>query len=216
MKRYLLEAVGTFVLVLMVTGALVLYERAGSAPASLTIALVYGLVIVGLTLVLSKPTGAHLNPAVTLAYSVEGCLPWKQTLPYILSQCVGALAASELIKYIFPLSSNLGSVLQEKDDVRAFIQEYSYTLVLLTGIISIPKDTRTHRRLAAAVTGVLIALIVYLSGPLSGSGLNPARSLAPALLSHNTEGLWIYLVAPFCAALSAASIHAICLLLQPK
>ena len=214
MKQYLLEAIGTFILVFVVTGALILYERSGITPATITIALIYGLVIGGLTLALAKPTGAHLNPALTLAYSVEGCLPWKQTVPYIISQCVGAITASALLKYLFPLSTTLGAVVQNKDDVPMFIQEFSYTLILLTGMLSIPRDSPAHRRLAAVVAGILTIITVY----LSDSGLNPARSLAPALLTYSNDGLWIYLTAPLCAALSAASLHTMYTALrsQPK
>ena len=212
MKQYLLEAAGTFILVFVVTGALILYERSGITPATIIIALIYGIVIGSLTLALAKLTGAHLNPALTVAYSVEGCLPWKQTIPYIVSQCAGAIAASTFLKYLFPLSTTLGAVVQDKDDVPMFIREFCYTLILLTGMLSIPKDSPAHRRLAAVAAGILTVVTVY----LSDSGLNPARSLAPALLAHKTEGLWIYLTAPLCAALSAASIHAVYTTFRPQ
>jgi aquaporin Z len=207
MKRYSLECIGTFFLVLLITGALVLAERTGVGPTSGEIALVYGLSLAVLTATLGKYTGAHLNPAVTLAYSLDGTLRWKDTVPYLLSQCTGALAASALVRFLFPTSATLGAILQTKDDAPAFTQEFTFTLILITGILSISRDTVQHRRLSAFVAGSLAALATYLAGPVSGSSMNPARALAPALISGQTDGLWIYLTAPLCAASAAAGLH---------
>ncbi len=207
MKRYALECIGTFFLVLLVTGALVFGDKAGTGLTNSEIALVYGLTLGAVTATLGKYTGAHLNPAVTLAYSLDGGLHWKDTVPYLLSQCTGALAASTLLRFLFPTSVFLGAIQQTKDDVPAFVQEFSFSLILISGILSIPRDTPRHRRLSAVVTGGLAALATYLAGPISGSGMNPARALAPALISGQTDGLWIYLIAPFCAASAAAGLH---------
>lgn len=215
MKRYVLEGIGTFVLVFLVTGALVLADRTGVSPTAGEIALVYGLTLAILTAVLGKYTGANLNPAVTLAYSLDGTLPWKQTVPYLFSQCIGAFAASLLLHFLFPTSPTLGAVLQTKDDAPTFTQEFTFTLILITGILSIPKDTRRHRRLNALIAGSLAAIAVALTGPFSGSGMNPARALAPALISGQTEGLWIYLTAPLCAAASAAGLHSMYKAMHP-
>lgn len=207
MRRYTLECIGTFFLVLLITGALVLTERTSVGPTSGKIALVYGLTLVALTTILGRYTGAHLNPAVTLAYSLDGTLRWKDTLPYVLSQFVGALAASVLLRLLFPTSATLGAILQSRDDVPAFTQEFTFTLILITGILSIPKNSTRRRWLSGLVAGSLAALAVCLVGPVAGSGLNPARALAPALLSGQTDGLWIYLTAPFCAGSTAAALH---------
>ncbi len=207
MKRYALECIGTFFLVLLVTGAVVLSDKTAAGPTGGEIAIIYGVTLAMLTATLGKYTGAHLNPAVTLAYSLDGTLRWRDTVPYLLNQCTGALAASALLRFLFPTSAFLGTILQTKDDVPAFIQEFSFTLILITGILSIPKDTTQHRRMGAVVAGSLAALATYLAGPVSGSGMNPARALAPALISGQTNGLWIYLTAPLCAASAAAGLH---------
>lgn len=198
---------GTFILVLLVTGAIILTDKTNASPTRGEIAIVYGLTLVVLTATLGKYTGAQLNPAVTLAYSLDGTVRWKDTVPYLLSQCTGALAASALLRLLFPGSTYLGTILQTKDDVPSFTQEFTFTLILITGILSIPRDTPRHRRLSALVTGGLAALVVCLAGPISGSGMNPARALAPALISGQTDGLWIFLAAPLCAASTAAGLH---------
>jgi aquaporin NIP len=215
MKRHVLECVGTFILVLLVTGALVLAERTGFGPTGGEIALVYGLTLAALTATLGKYTGAHLNPAVTLAYSLDGILHWKDTVPYLLSQCAGALAASALLRFLFPTSATLGAIIQTKDDAPAFTQEFTFTLILITGILSVPRDTPHHRRLSALVAGSIAALAVFLARPVSGSGMNPARALGPALISGQTAGLWIYLTAPLCAASAAAGLRSMYEAMRP-
>ena len=215
-KQYALECLGTFILVLLVTGTVVLSEGTGNTPTGGEIALVYGLTLAALTAILGKYTGAHLNPAVTLAYSIDGTLSWKQTVPYMLSQSTGALAASTLLRFLFPNSASLGALLPVKGDVPTFAQEFTFTLILITGILSVPKDTQQHRRLSAIVAGTLAALAIFLTGPLSGSGMNPARALAPALISGQKDGLWIYLTAPLCAVSAAAGLHGMYKAMHPE
>ena len=209
-KKYVMECLGTFALVFLVSGALVLYEGNWSfAHSPRTVALVYGIALFGLTLVLGKATGAHLNPAVTLAYSLDKVLPWRETLPYILSQCIGALAAAGLLRLCFPHSVTLGAVLPLEDPASAFTIEYCITTVLITGILAVPKDTPGHLTLSAFVAAALTIVIVLLLGPLNGSSMNPARALGPALISGQTDDLWLYLTAPLCAAATAAGLHSL-------
>lgn len=209
LQKYLLECLGTFLLVFILCAAVILNQLPNSRLTSAEIAVLFGTSIALLIFALGKATGAHLNPAVTLCFAIEGSFPWGQCLYYWLAQFTGALAASALLRVLFPHSENLGAALQLKDDAPAFLQETWLSLLFLVASFSFRRDTRQNRIRSAVVTGAIAFFAAWIYGPAGGTGMNPARALAPALLSGETTGLWIFLLAPVCGAFAAAGLQGI-------
>jgi aquaporin Z len=177
MKKYLLEFLGSFVLVFLVSGALILHQEPGALLTTAHVELIFCLTLALLTLALGKVTGAHLNPAVTLACAISGSFSWKDLIPYALAQCSGALAASAMLRSLFPQSETLGAVLQTYTDVPAFTQEFNLSLLFLIAVLAFDKTTSANRRRSAVVTGGIALFAAWITGPAFGTGMNPARAL---------------------------------------
>lgn len=208
-KKYLLECLGTFVLVFIICSTLIFQELSKVPVSNFLAATIFGVTISLLILAIGGATGAHLNPAFTLCCCIDGTFRWKDFIPYFFAQLAGAFGACAILRAIFPRSETLGTVLQLKDDVPAFLQETWLSLLFLVASLSYRRDTRHNRIRSAAVTGATVLFVAWISGPFEGTGMNPARALAPAVLSGETAGLWIFLVAPVCGAFAAAGLQGI-------
>lgn len=204
MKKYLAEFVGTFLLVLCGTGAIVMNNATHGALGNLGIAISFGLIVCLMILVVGKTSGAHLNPAVTLGLWMAQLFPAKEIVPYLFAQTAGALTASFLLKLLFPHDSSLGATHPSGSSGVSFVLEFGLTLLLMGAILFLSKEKPGIARWAPALIGLIIFLEAYFAGPICGASMNPARSLAPALASQNLSDLWIYLVAPISGSLSAA------------
>ena len=201
MKKYFAEAIGTFVLVFAGTGAITINEVSGGAITHVGIALTFGLVVLAMIYTLGDISGAHLNPAVTIGFWVSGRLPREAVWPYLASQCVGALTASILLRFLFPQNILLGATQPAGPMLQSFILELVLTAILMLAILSVSTGAKEKGITAGIVVGAVIALEALFAGPISGASMNPARSLAPALVSLKLDALWIYLVAPAIGAL---------------
>lgn len=204
MKRTVAEALGTFGLVLFGTGACVVDKETGGALGITGIAIVFGLIVMAMIHVFGPISGAHLNPAVTLALYFGKYVRGSTVLPYITAQCIGALGASVLVHVLFPANELLGATLPSGSPWVSFSLETLLTLVLMLVILAPPLRARSGHSVFIGGTVFLEAL---LAGPICGASMNPARSLAPALVSGHLEHLWIYIVAPVLGALLAVAVH---------
>ena len=148
-------------------------------------------------------SGAHLNPAVTTAFAAARRFPWREVPGYILSQTLGALTASALLRLLFPAQANLGVTLPAGAASQSFVLEIVLTFLLMLVILSVSTGSREKGVTAGIAIGAVIALEAMFAGPICGASMNPARSLAPALLSGHLEHLWVYLLAPTVGALLA-------------
>lgn len=209
MKKYIAEFIGTFSLVFCGTGAIVINEITHGAVTNAGIAITFGLIVMSMIYTLGDKSGAHLNPAVTLAFAANKSFPVREVIPYIIGQFAGALCASLVLKTLFPVSVLLGATLPMGSDKQSFILELILTLFLMLVIINVSTGSKEQGLFAGIAIGALVGLEAMFAGPISGASMNPARSLAPAIISGNLTHVWIYLTAPVLGALSAIPIHKI-------
>jgi aquaporin NIP len=200
MKRLTAEFLGTFVLVFAGTGAITINEVSGGAVSHVGICLTFGLVVMAMIYAVGDVSGAHLNPAVTLGFALAHRLRIRSVVPYILSQIAGAGAASLLLRSLFPTSATLGATLPAGTALQAFVLEIVLSAVLMFVILSVSVGSKEKGILAGVAVGGVIAFEALFAGPISGASMNPARSLAPALVAARLEHVWVYLTAPVIGA----------------
>jgi len=205
MKKLISEFIGTFCLVFAGTGAIIVNDVSGGTVSHVGIALTFGLVVLAMIYTLGDVSGAHLNPAVTLGFYVARRFESRLVAPYILSQCMGALCASIILRVLFPQHPSLGSTLPIGSVAQSFILELILTWILMFVILSVSTGAQEKGITAGIAVGAVIGLEALFAGPISGASMNPARSLAPALVSLHLADLWIYLVAPVLGALLAVA-----------
>jgi aquaporin NIP len=207
------EFFGTFALVFAGTGAIVINDVTGGAVTHLGIALTFGLVVLAMIYTVGDVSGAHLNPAVTLGFFAAGRCGLTTVLSYIVSQLLGATAASLLLRFLFPQNETLGITLPAGSVLQSFILETVLTFILMWVILSVSTGAKEKGITAGIAVGSVIGLEAMFAGPISGASMNPARSCAPALVSMHFEHLWIYLIAPVLGALLAVPV---CRLICPE
>lgn len=200
MNKYLAELIGTFALVFCGTGAIIINDMSGGAVTHVGIATTFGLTVMAMIYAVGDISGAHLNPAVTAGFWSSGRFPSKELAPYIAAQLAGAIFASFLLKFLFPQSLYLGATIPAGTDLQAFIIEVILTFFLMFVIINVSTGAKEKGMTAGIAVGAIVLLEAMFAGPITGASMNPARSLAPALLSGHTESLFIYLTAPFLGA----------------
>ena len=203
MKKYIAEGLGTFALVFAGTGAIVTNEASNGAITHAGIALTFGLVVLAMIYTVGDISGAHLNPAVTVGFWTARRLPGREVAPYILSQVIGALLASGLLRLLFPLSKFLGASLPAGSELQSFVLETVLTFLLMLTILNVSTGAKEKGMTAGIAVGAVITLEAMFAGPICGASMNPARSLAPALVSVHLEHLWLYLIAPPLGAAAA-------------
>jgi aquaporin NIP len=196
MRALAAELFGTFALVFAGTGAIVVNEVTKGSVTHVGVALTFGLVVLALIYTLGDVSGAHLNPAVTLGFCLARRFPPRRVPAYILCQCVGALLASGLLRLLFPDATTLGATLPAGSVLQSFVLELFLTLFLMFVILSVSTGAKEKGITAGVAVGSVIALEALFAGPICGASMNPARSLAPALVSLHLDYLGIYLVAP--------------------
>jgi len=196
MKKYVAEFIGTFALVFCGTGAIVIDQQSGGQVGHAGIAATFGLIVLAMIYTFGETSGAHFNPAVSIGFWVAGKFQGKQVFPYILSQLGGALMASGVLKLLFPSNQLLGSTIPAGSNMQSFILEFILTYFLMLVIINVSQGSRETGALAGISIGGTVLLEAMFAGPICGASMNPARSLAPALVSGNMQTLWIYILAP--------------------
>jgi len=203
MKKLGAEFFGTFCLVFAGTGAIVINDVSGGMVTHVGIALTFGLIVLAMIYAVGDISGAHLNPAVTLGFVAARRFAARAAVPYIASQCLGAMAASLLLRILFPQHPTLGATLPAGPAYQSFILEFVLTAILMFVILSVSTGAKEKGITAGIAVGAIIALEALFAGPICGASMNPARSLAPALVSGRLADLWIYLLAPVLGAVSS-------------
>jgi aquaporin Z len=202
-KALFAEFLGTATLVFAGTGAIVINDISGGAITHAGIAITFGLVVLAMIYTFGDISGAHLNPAVTLGFWAARRFEASRVAPYISAQLAGALAGSGLLRALFPTHRTLGATLPAGSAMQSFVLEIALTFVLMLVVLSVSTGAKEKGITAGIAVGAVIALEAMFAGPVCGASMNPARSLAPALLSGNVGALWIYLAAPILGALLA-------------
>ncbi|HTT72549.1 MAG TPA: aquaporin [Thermoplasmata archaeon] len=200
------EIAGTALLVGIGTGSIVAAGRIGGvAPA--WIALAWFLAVAIPIVLFVARSGAHLNPAVTLALAASGRIAWREVPLYVLSQFSGAFVGSASVLLLLGPGSDLGATVPAGGDVlRAFVAEAAFTALLVAAVFVLADRGEGIARWRLLLPPAAVGLSTYVIGPWTGSSLNPARTIAPAVLSGTYTDLWVYLVAVPLAALGVAAI----------
>ena len=201
-RRLIAEAVGTFALVFVACGAIAVDDYSGiigHAGVSLT----FGLVVMAMIYAVGDVSGAHINPAVTIAFWRANRLPGDLVVPYILAQLGGAAFAAFLLRLIFPQAATLGSTHVDGLIWGGYLLEIVMTFLLMLVILNIATGHKEKGITAGVAVGGTVAMLAMFGGPVTGASLNPARSFGPALAEFNFEQFWLYATAPVLGAVIA-------------
>jgi aquaporin NIP len=210
LKKLLAEFAGTFFLVFAGTGAIVINQETNGAIGHMGIAFTFGLIVCVLVYAFGNISGAHLNPAVSIGLWSAGKFELKELPGYILAQLAGAFAATLSLKWFFPMNKLLGTTLPYNDSWKmAFGMEFILTFLLVFVILRIVVSGDKYATVGGIVIGFVILLEAMFAGPVSGASMNPARSLAPAIVSGATQHLWAYVFATIGGGLVAAITHTV-------
>ena len=205
-QRLLAEFIGTFALIFAGTGAIVIDGATHGSITHAGVALVFGLIVLAMIYTFGDVSGAHLNPAVTTAFAAAGRFPWAEVLPYAGAQVAGAFSASGLLRFLFPADVLLGSTLPAGSVWQSLVLEIVLTFLLMLVILSVSTGAKEKGITAGIAIGSIIALEAMFAGPICGASMNPARSLAPAVVSGQLQGLWLYLLGTVFGALLAVPV----------
>ena len=203
MRKYISELIGTFSMIFCGTGAIIINQETNGSITHLGIAITFGLIVMAMIHSLGSISGAHFNPAVTIAFTVAKKFEIKEVVPYIISQSIGAILASATLRLLFPKNVFLGATMPLNNDFQAFILEFIITFILMFVIINVAHGSKEQGLFAGISIGATVLLLALFAGPICGASMNPVRSFAPALVSNHLEHLWLYLIAPILGASSS-------------
>ncbi len=207
MKQYIAEITGTFALVFCGTGAIVIDQQTNGGVTHIGIAITFGFIVMSMIYALGNISGAHLNPAVSIAFLAAKKFAAKEVVPYIISQLIGAFLASGLLKLLFPANETLGATLPAGSDMQSFVMEVLLSFFLMLVILNVAHGSKEQGMFAGLAIGSVVLLEAMFAGPVCGASMNPARSAAPALVSGHMESLWVYLLAPVAGMLCAVPLY---------
>ena len=203
MNRYISEFFGTFCLVFCGSGSIITNDISNGDISHVGISLTFGLIVMAMIFAIGDISGAHINPAVSIAFTLAGNFNKKDLIPYIFSQTLGAIFASGILFILFPTHISQGGTLPSDSCFQTFIIEFILTFILMFVIIKVSSGSKEIGTLAGISIGGVVCLEALFAGTITGASMNPARSLAPAIFSGNIDGLWIYFIAPVFGAIAA-------------
>ena len=201
------EMFGTFALVFVGCGAVMSNQISHGAITHVGISLSFGLVVMTMIYATGHISGAHFNPAVTLAFASIGKFTWKHVPAYIVGQTIAALLAATCLYAVFGPVGNMGATIPAGTISQSFVLEFILSAFLMFVITSVATDSRAVGELAGWAIGATVAMEALIGGPISGASMNPARSIGPALVSGQIDTLWLYLLAPALGALVGAHLY---------
>ena len=198
--RLVAEALGTYFLVFAATGAVAVDAVTHGTLGNVGMSLACGLVVFAMIEAIGDVSGAHMNPAVSVGFALAGRFPWRQVPGYVVSQFVGAFAASLTVRALLPESPTIGEHSPHIIAPRAFALECLLGLFLMMTVLGVTAKAKERGLQAGLAIGAAVFLGVLLAGPISGGSMNPVRSIAPGVVSGRTDELWIYVLAPMLGA----------------
>ncbi|HEY4129435.1 MAG TPA: aquaporin [Gemmatimonadaceae bacterium] len=205
-RRCIAELLGTFALVAIGPGAAMVAART-HAFGHLGVALAFGLAVTLIVASSGHLGGAHVNPAVTVGFWSVGRFRASDVIPYIIAQCVGAIAASYLLGWLLGAVGGFGATVPALPIAQSFVVEMGYTGILGFVIMAVATDERTPPGIAPFAIGITVFAGALVTGPLTGGSFNPARSLGPALAAGNWTAHWLYWVAPILGMVLAMRLY---------
>lgn len=201
------ESVGTFAMVFAGCGGLMVAERFPGGFSAALAPVVFGLIIAAMIYAIGHISGAHFNPAVTLAFAVTRHFPKKEMPVYWASQFIGAIGAITLLSLLLPNGNGFGATVPAIPTLPAVLWETVLTFILMFVIVAVATDTRAVGTMAGAAIGATVMLCAFFGGPVTGASMNPARSLAPAIFQGTLDTIWIYFFGPPVGAVLAALLY---------
>src|SRR4051812_41710424 len=207
-RRALAEALAAFALVFAGCGAIVADSRYDGGLGTVGIALSFGLVIMVMVYATGHLSGAHINPAVTAAFTLTRHFPARDAVAYVAAQCAGAIAAALVLLAVWPSTpADLGATVPSVGVGSAVVYEALLTALLMFVIMAVATDTRAVGPAAAIAIGGAVGLDALFGGPITGASMNPPRSFGPAVVSGQRKGFWLYLARPGAGAAARAPPH---------
>jgi len=205
-RRAAAEAIGTFFLVLIGTGAVMTDALTAGALGVVGIAAAFGLVVAAMIHVVGPISGAHINPAVSVGFYAAGSLSGRDLRAYVVAQCAGAVAASVALRLMLGDVAGLGASVPTVSVGSAFLLEWLMTFALMFVIAAVALGKSIPAGLGGLAIGGVVAMDALFGGPLTGASMNPARSLGPALAGGVWTHHWLYWLAPVSAAAVASNV----------
>ena len=204
-KKLIAETIGTFALIFCGCGAMTINEITGGSISHVGVATVWGLIVMAMIYAFGETSGAHFNPAVSIAFAYAKLFKWKDVPFYITAQSIGAIAAIGILWFLFPESQFLGETkpMEGFPAYKAAILEFILTFFLMVVIINVSTGSKETGTMAAIAIGGLILLEAMFAGPITKASMNPIRSIAPAIFTGQFQYLWLYISAPILGALTA-------------
>ncbi|RCV30042.1 hypothetical protein SETIT_6G062300v2 [Setaria italica] len=209
-KKVVAEFLGTFLLIFILLSALIMNEEHGGALGLLGVAAVAGSAVLVIVASLVHVSGAHLNPAVSVAMAAFGYLPRAHLLPYVAAQLLGSTTASFAAKAVYNNPANLGATVATVPAVgagEALVVEFFTTFVLLFVITALSTDPKAVKELIAVGAGAAVMMSALISGESTGASMNPARTLGPAIAAGTYTKIWVYMVAPPLGAIAGTGAY---------
>nr|CCI55658.1 EaNIP3,1 [Equisetum arvense] len=201
LRKVFAEFFGTFMLLFIAAGSSIVNEKTGGYLGSFGLAAASGLAVMMIILTTGHISGAHLNPAVTLAFAITGFFPWFQVPLYIVAQLSASICSSFTLKALFYPYMSGGVTVPSGSHFQAFVTEFVLTIILHFVNTAMGTDKRAVGQLGGLAVGATVAMNTLVGGPTSGASMNPARTLGPAIAANNYTGIWVYFLGPIPGAL---------------
>ncbi|KLU05543.1 Aquaporin Z [Rhodopirellula islandica] len=207
LRRSVCEVIGTYCLVLIGCGAMVVDNQTGMLT-HVGVATVWGLIVMTMIYSIGDLSGAHMNPAVSIAFASVGRFPLLDAAAYIVAQCTGALLAAGSLAMVFGVDDvKLGSTMASLPTGSAWAVEFMMTMILMWIVVGVSTGAKEKSITAGLAVGATIAMEAFVAGPLTKASMNPARSLGPAVMSNHYNLLWLYLTAPIVGAIAGGWLY---------
>jgi MIP family channel proteins len=207
LRRLVAEGVGTFFLVLIGPGAVMVDAYSGGAIGHASVSLAFAFVVTAMVYALGHLSGAHINPAVTIGFWSVRRFPSLEVGPYVTAQLLGAIAASGFLRGVLGPVGHVGATLPSLPVGAAFAVEWLLSFALMFVIMAVATDERAANGFAGVAVGLTVGFCALTGGPLTGASMNPARSFGPALVGGAWTAHWIYWAAPITAMIAAARLY---------
>lgn len=206
-RAILAEMVGTFILVLCVCGIIASQQLMRGEVGLMEYAATAGLTVVVVIFCIGPISGAHVNPAVTIAFAIFGHFSWSRVPFYILAQMLGSTLATWAGRSVYGVRADLMATRPVQGCFAAFWVEFFGTFIIMFLSAALICEAHTIGHLSGFVVGIAIGLAVLITGPVSGGSMNPARSLGPAIVSWDFDNIWIYMIAPVVGAIAGVLLY---------
>lgn len=203
-QKVVAEIIGTFSLIFVGCGSVVIDKKTNGSLTHLGVSIVWGLAVMIIVYSIGHISGAHLNPAVTLAFAAVRRFPWNQVPAYIGAQVFAAITAAFVLRLMFGDVAHIAATVPSGSDMQSFVLEVFVTFLLMFVVSAVATDTRAIGELAGMAIGATIVMNAAISGPISGASMNPARTLGSAVAGNKYTSIWIYMVAPPLGAILGA------------